>query len=52
MMATARVNVNRYPGLLDEAIRLCDPRLDTIQRQGLRGFGYDGQTDSGDSGTA
>ena len=29
-MATARMDVNRYPGLLDEAIRLYDPRLDGI----------------------
>ena len=52
MMTTARMNVNRYPGLLDEAVRLHDPRLDGTQGKGLRGFGYSGQTDSSDSGAA
>ena len=50
-MAPARMHVNSYPSLLDEVLRLHSTRLDGTQRQGFRGFGHNGQPDSGDGTT-
>jgi hypothetical protein len=45
---TARMHVNSDSSLFDEAFGLHSTSLDGTQRQGFRGFGHDGQADSGD----
>ena len=51
-MAMARMHVNSDSSLLDEVFGLHSTSFDGAQRQGLRGFRYDRQTDSGDNGAA
>jgi hypothetical protein len=50
-MAMARMHVNSDSSLLDEVFGLHSTSFDGAQRQGFRGFGHDGQTDSGDGST-
>ncbi|MGH6804796.1 MAG: hypothetical protein ACREC3_15740 [Methyloceanibacter sp.] len=40
--------MNGYSGILGETLGLSGTSLGGIQRQGFRGFGHEGQTDSGD----
>ena len=50
-MATARVHVNSYSRLLDKVFGFYNTSLDAPQRQGLCGFGHNGQSNSGNGTT-
>jgi hypothetical protein len=50
-MATARMHVNSYSGLLDKVFGLYSSSLDGAQRQGFCGFGLSGQANSGNGTT-
>jgi len=50
-MVMARMHVNSDSSLLDDVFGLHSTSFDGAQRQGFRGFGHNGQADSGDGST-